>query len=1258
MFGLFKGIKGFNNFHKILDVAQRQPKGSPQALDACNQALHLYEETLPKWPVSRKKYQDFFKGLILMVSSESELILSSCNEEKIIALQKWDNAYQLLRSNNYQDVWVECAVPLGDAYFSLKHLSPFSFTERAIELTLACKENLEQTDGSLYNRAILCAALAEYYSDRLCGTAEENIEKALLEIRKAQSLITLDQYPEDWAMFKCTEADILRKRFLGDHVENMIHANIAHEEADQILTNMNLFGLKAQNSGSWACMMLDYPIGDRENNIEKAIELIDIAYSYRETKGERLDLAKTCINKSSIYAQRIKGDFLENLNIAYACINQARDLYATQSNTFEVIACDTQKALLRLKLHRISPDPKLHESVPILIDALEVHKKHGHQEAIASTANILAEYYSIKSASSHKPMLEQSISVLRDVITNTDNINTHDRVVLQQNLANYLLDISDGRDNQYYEEAVDLYKQGLAYYESVNDLNNIIHARMNLATTLISATKNASPHDQEVAIALLQQNLQEEVVLSDPQQWGKNALNLGHAYAHRVIGHKSLNNEIALHSYLEAMNACSPDLDLVTWAYSKMGFCIELLYCEAFESKKALSLALDHVNTVLSKLDEGFHQLLYARAKLVKASVLINMHGASIEATNPIVFLEKVCDELDHEHTRVEWALAKRRLGQAYFQQKAELSNYLELTNRVFAEALSIFTAQVNPDEYFQIKVTLASEYAYLKEWRKADKLYQEAFAAHSGRLNIQADSLFAKAVLNLGSWNINLASFCALMQGDVKRALEYNEMLRARQALSQSRFNIKQASGSDAEKEEYSYDKLRHMAEQSLGHFWGEERGKILETLQNLYPAHTEDTFLKDSNDIEPANIDHLLSNSDCWILVPFISSELTLLVLLPPYSTAKEAIVSPPIPMGIDKLNEHALKNESNKETFFEAIFELERTGSARSLITQIDNISDFLTEYMGGWLSDVFNAKSIKENDTICMIPQWLLGALPLGLLRLPLQNNKRLEHKYNLTYSSNISSLITTRACSSACNDNKAIALVSGKSDLKSVQAELILIQEAALDCDVLDAGVDKKTVRSALENTNYWHFATHGKFDWFQPTKTSLDFENNPPHSLELADGSHLEIQQIAHLNTKLQLRLVVLSACESGIYDFTDPLHEFYGLSSAFLRIGAMGVISTLWPVGDEFSAVFMSYFYCKHIREKLPPAEALRQSKNWICNASSADIMDHLKVIWPKEQRDLMNNSNLYKGLNSMPDNAKPFEHPIFWGGYILYGS
>lgn len=128
----------------------------------------------------------------------------------------------------------------------------------------------------------------------------------------------------------------------------------------------------------------------------------------------------------------------------------------------------------------------------------------------------------------------------------------------------------------------------------------------------------------------------------------------------------------------------------------------------------------------------------------------------------------------------------------------------------------------------------------------------------------------------------------------------------------------------------------------------------------------------------------------------------------------------------------------------------------------------------------------------------------------------------------------------------------------------------------------------------LSGTSILHFATHGIVDRDEPSLSGLVLSGFDENGTAVA--RFLRAQDIASL--KLDAHLVVLSGCETGQGRVVD-IEGLVGLSQAFLQAGSRQVVSSLWRVPDQATAVLMKRFYEEMLQHGQPPVSALRIAKD-----------------------------------------------------------
>ena len=162
---------------------------------------------------------------------------------------------------------------------------------------------------------------------------------------------------------------------------------------------------------------------------------------------------------------------------------------------------------------------------------------------------------------------------------------------------------------------------------------------------------------------------------------------------------------------------------------------------------------------------------------------------------------------------------------------------------------------------------------------------------------------------------------------------------------------------------------------------------------------------------------------------------------------------------------------------------------------------------------------------------------------------------------------------------------------GLQPLPAAARELAAIGELMGDGSALATGAratEETFRRAAARGARILHLATH----------TVLDERPGRGAAILLtpADGDDglLRPAEIAALD--LRVDLAVLAACRSALGGVEDG-RAFASLTGSFLAAGSRAVLASLWDVGDEASAAFMSQLYYQLGRGH-PPASALRRAK------------------------------------------------------------
>ncbi len=182
--------------------------------------------------------------------------------------------------------------------------------------------------------------------------------------------------------------------------------------------------------------------------------------------------------------------------------------------------------------------------------------------------------------------------------------------------------------------------------------------------------------------------------------------------------------------------------------------------------------------------------------------------------------------------------------------------------------------------------------------------------------------------------------------------------------------------------------------------------------------------------------------------------------------------------------------------------------------------------------------------------------------------------------------------------------------------------------------LIDRKFSKAEVLSKIQSYTILHLATHGYFSVEQPEESFIVFGDGDKASLKEIKGWTLD-----------NIRLVVLSACETAVGGKVGNGIQILGLGYQTQIAGAGAVIASLWKVDDVGTQTLMQKLYESLKQKDTSSSEALRQAQIGMIRSdqtvSSSDRAAGIKIVGT---------------VPKFPDGK--LSHPYYWSAFILIGN
>ncbi|MCZ8359335.1 MAG: CHAT domain-containing protein [Microcystis sp. LE19-388.1G] len=620
-----------------------------------------------------------------------------------------------------------------------------------------------------------------------------------------------------------------------------------------------------------------------------------------------------------------------------------------------------------------------------------------------------------------------------------------------------------------------------------------------------------------------------------------------------------------------------------------------------------------------------------------------------------------------------EWAMTQNNLGNAYSDRiRGEKADNLKLAIVAFHLSLEVRTPTAFPIGCLTTGRNLGNTANFIEDWETAIKGYNLAIEAVENTrleaLNPQRQQEILSDAMDV--YHGIVQSYLNLNQKD--RALEYVERSKTRYLVQLLTDRDIYPKGNIPPTIITELDRLRRAIigeEQRLAiQEQTRNRGVILTLDQQRQPILNDYTHLNHLKQLLNQFIDREITKIDeDFILtqtvkpIPFqdiLSLTDAETCLLQWYITSEKILAFVVSADGNINLWESS-EDDRNKLTDLINNY-LQLYYSQNGHQEWINQLSDLLQTF-----SDTLHINDILAliPDTcqrLIIIPYLFLHILPLHAL--PINHNQILQDKYDVQYAPSCQLFKITQQ--RQLNDlNSLFAIQNPQNNLFFTDLEVEIIKSMFVQSDILAKQNATEIAIKTNQNfplANCIYFSCHGTFNPNKPLESALILTKE---KTDQEDG-YLRLGEIFELNFK-NCRLVMLSACETGLIDLNSISDEYIGLPSGFLFAGSPSVVSSLWKVNDLSTAFLLIKFY-----ETLPKnpkkgeiAVSLKNAQKWLQTLTLDQFEQELerfqlqldKIInqLGGGKRPIFNES-LKQIRQRQP---YPFKNPYYWAGFIATG-
>ena len=878
-------------------------------------------------------------------------------------------------------------------------------------------------------------------------------------------------------------------------------------------------------------------------------------------------------------------------------------------------------------------------------------------------------------------------------------------IVLSSNLIRRF---SLGNKASNMEIAITGYKVALTVFTQQAFRENWAETQNNLGLAYRDRIAGERAENLEQAITCFQEALKFHTFEAFPYKWSGTQNNLGSAYLERIAGERAENLEQAITCFQEALKFHTFEAFPSEWAVAQNN--LGLAYINRIKGQDA-----DNFKQAITCFQEALKVRTFeafrenwaeTQNNLGLAYINIFRKGQYEYLGQAIPCFQEALKVYTFEASPLDWAMTQNNLGIAHYYlyyvyrniiEDEESENLgqenLEQAMTCFQEALKVYTFEASPLDWAMTQNNLAGVLGLIIKGNRAKNLqravvcYQEVLKVHTFEAFPQK---YTEGLLNLGAiyqeakqFDLAYTAFTSVITnveflwseifsgeeskrkqaehfhqcygriievclelGNIKKAIEYVERSKTQTLIGQM-LERDSASIFPAEVvtqlEKYKYQIATEQYQIQNG------KTKNLQSkvkhLQELRQHHNElqSRYLRIGAGF---NFDSFQATLDerTGIVEWFIHKDKILVFIFTPKGkiTVWQSQTQE-FKTYCDWVDKY-LQNYNNQKDHWR-----------NNLGKELEKLASFLH-------IDEILRQLPKSCDQLILIPHRELHLFPLHALPVAIKG------------SENPACLLDLFA--------RGVRYAPSCQILQQVQQRqrpdlqsLFAIQNPTEDLDYADLEVDsilnlfsshqvlpyKQATKATLlqqmpqiKEVNCLHFSCHGSFNFESPQDSCLKLAESVGENDELDLSKCLTLSNLFEREFQLDnCRLVILSACETGLIDFTNISDEYIGLPSGFLYAGSTSVVSSLWTVDDVSTALLIIRFY-QNIKNGLTVAVALNQAQIWLRDATTVKLQAWASKLQltPEEAE------NIEASLDWFDSDEQPFQDPYWWSGFCAMGN